>query len=131
MKNLLILIALSTFFWVSCTKKQNSIQGVWQYVEDDQLNKINGMSFFTKDNFAFVVNYEGKNSDSSQKSLAYSGTYILEDTLVTATILHAQNPQLIGRKLRWIHRSNGNDASYEVLDKNGKVVQKGKVKRLE
>lgn len=107
---------------------KQSIKGVWEYIEDDALNDVSGMSFFTDSHFAFVVNYK---ADSGKEILAHSGTYILDDSVVVATVMNSHNPALIGQKLKWIHGTDGEFASYEVLDQNGNVVETGKVRRLE
>lgn len=107
---------------------KESIKGVWEYIEDNTLNEISGMSFFTDSHFAFVVNYK---ADSRKEILAHSGTYVLEDSVVVATVMNSHNPALIGQKLKWIHGTDGKFASYQVLDRNGNVVETGKVKRLE
>ena len=110
------------------TESEDSIIGVWEYVEDDVLNNVSGMSFFTEKHFAFVMNYE---ADSVLNVLAHSGTYVLEDSIVTATVKSSHIPALIGQKMQWIHGTDGEYASYQVLDQNRNVVETGKVRRLE
>jgi hypothetical protein len=123
-----------TFFY-GCTnpepESQNSIEGVWEYVEDDMLKDVKGMSFFARNHFAFVVNYKKEEQEAGQKILAYSGTYVLHDSIVTATIRYAHNPALVGQNIRWIHGVEDQYARYDVLDKNGNIVESGKVRRLE
>lgn len=142
MKNKILLAILIVLFLyaiiVSCTDElnnshavRNSIQGVWEYLEDDVLKDVRGMSFFTENHFAFVVNYTNENDKNHLKTLAYSGTYILEDSIVTATINYAHNPALSGHNLRWIHGTDNQFASYRVLDNNGNIIETGKLKRLE
>ena len=111
--------------------KTNSIKGVWEYVSDDVLDEVKGMSFFTDSHFAFVVNFKNDTTASASQILAHAGSYVLQDSIVTATINHSHNPALIGQNLRWIHNSSGITATYKVLDKTGKIVESGKVKRLE
>lgn len=112
-------------------ENSNSITGVWQYLEDDVLKEVKGMSFFTEKHFAFVVNYKQGNGDSEDKILAYSGTYTLEDSIVTATIKYAHNPALTGHNLRWIHITQDAFATYKVLDSNDNIIETGKLRRLE
>jgi hypothetical protein len=128
-----ILFSIIILFFFSCEKRSNSsnssIKGVWEYVEDDKLNEIRGMSFFTDNHFTFLVNYTNK--DSIQKVLAYAGPYSMKDSVVTATIDYAHKQSLIGQNISWIHATNGKFASYKVLDKNGKIIETGKVKKIE
>jgi hypothetical protein len=133
-----ILFLATLFFLIECStsnrqtdKGKDSIEGVWKYVEDDVLQEVTGMSFFTEKHFAFVVNFKTDSLAAGQKILAYSGTYFMQDSIVTATIQYSHNPAFIGQKLRWIHDVNEGTASYKVLDKAGNVVESGKVKRLE
>jgi hypothetical protein len=113
------------------SESQNSIEGVWEYVEDNKLTNVSGMSFFAKNHFAFVVNYKSSDLDTGQNILAYSGTYVLHDSIVTATIHYAHNRALVGQNIRWIHGVEDQYARYDVLDKNGNIVESGKVRRLE
>lgn len=115
----------------STNENSNSIIGVWQYLEDDVLKEVKGMSFFTEKHFAFVVNYKQGDGDSEDKILAYSGTYTLEDSIVTATIKYAHNPALTGHNLRWIHGTQDAFATYKVLDSNDNIIETGKLRRLE
>lgn len=110
---------------------KNSIMGVWEYVNDDLLKNVNGMSFFTEEHFAFVVNYRSADSSSSERILAHSGTYIQEDSIITATVLFSHDRSLVGSKLRWIHSVEGDFAFYDVIDRNGRILESGKVKRIE
>lgn len=109
----------------------DSIIGVWEYLEDDVLHEVAGMSFFTEKHFAFVVNYAKDTLASEREVISYSGVYTVRDSVVTATIHYAHNQALIGQNLRWIHGVDGRTASYQVLDKSGTVVESGKVRRLE
>jgi hypothetical protein len=127
---------MSAYIFYGCTslnpESQNSIEGVWEYVEDDMLTRmLSGMSFFARNHFAFVVNYKSSEQDTGQKILAYSGTYVLHDSIVTATIRYAHNRALVGQNIRWIHGVEDQYARYDVLDKNGNIVESGKVRRLE
>jgi hypothetical protein len=131
-------IILALVLITSCSNEKfnnsasaNSIIGVWQYLEDDVLKEVKGMSFFTEKHFAFVVNYKQGNGDSEDKILAYSGTYTLEDSIVTATIKYAHNPALTGHNLRWIHGTQDAFATYKVLDSNDNIIETGKLRRLE
>ena len=108
-----------------------SIQGVWEYMEDDMLQDICGMSFFGERHFAFVVNFGEDSLSTAQHILAYSGTYVMQDSIVTATIHYAHNPALVGQNLRWIHGVSADTASYRVLNTSGEVVERGRVRRLE
>jgi hypothetical protein len=127
---LLILVIITC----ACSREepsQNSLQGVWEYMEDTQLENVRGMSFFTDSHFAFVVNYQSKDSLDQHGVLAYSGTYVLEDSLVTATIQYAHDDALIGQELQWIHDTDGENASYQIISTDGEVVGSGRVRRLE
>ncbi len=130
----ILLITISILF--SCSpndgnKKNSSIQGVWEYTGDNVLHDIRGMSFFTENHFAFVVNFKSEPSDGEYSVLAHSGTYDLQDSIVTATIIYSANPAITGQKLRWIHKTDGSTATYEILNANGEVVESGKVRKLE
>lgn len=129
---------ISMFFLICCSnasiekaRDQQSIVGVWEYLEDDVLAEVSGMSFFSKKHFSFIVNFQANEKDSSNSHLAHSGSYELRDSLVTATIKHSHNPAFIGHSIRWIHRVKNDTASYKVLDKLGNVVEQGYVRRLE
>jgi hypothetical protein len=131
-------IILALVLIISCNNGEsnisasaNSIIGVWEYLEDDVLKEVKGMSFFTEKHFAFVVNYKQGEGESEDQILAYSGTYTLEDSIVTANIKYAHNPALTGHNLRWIHGSDNQFATYKVLDSNDKIIETGKLRRLE
>lgn len=127
----LVLITSCSNEKLNTSSRANSIVGVWEYLEDDVLKEVKGMSFFTEKHFAFVVNYKQGKEDSEEKVLAYSGTYSLEDSIVTATIKYAHNPALAGHNLRWIHGTDNQYASYKVLDSNGNIIETGRLRRLE
>ncbi len=130
---LLLCLALA----LSCMSRQpanpapESIIGVWEYVEDDVLQDVRGMSFFTEKHFAFVVNFSRGDSAGAAEILAHSGTYSMQGSIVTAQIKYSHNPALIGQNIRWVHGVDNNRATYKVLDKNGTVVESGSVRRLE
>ena len=134
MRNLLFLMSVLLIGFSGCNQQidaPNSIQGVWQYQEDSQLADVTGMSFFTETHFAFVVNYTDTAMTDDMGVLAYAGTYVLEDSVVKATILNAQNKALIGQQISWIHRSGGQSATYEILGPDNEITGSGKVMRLE
>jgi len=53
------------------------------------------------------------------------GTWTMQDSIVTCTLLYDSNPAMIGTSFRFIPTFNGNITTYKVLGDNDEVVGLG------
>ena len=127
--------AIILLAFVSCKETtgskdvQNEIIGTYQYT-----GNLDGIAITAEDYFIFAVNMgtgsamadslnTGKNI--TNQFMVEAGTWSMQDSIVTCTILYDSNPAMVGTSFRYTYTLNGNNFTYNVLGDNGEITYRG------
>ena len=114
---------------------QNEIIGAYQYT-----GSHNGMAIISEKHFIFVpymeTEFEMVDSLNSGKNIpnqiiVETGTWSLQDSIITYTFLYHSNPAKIGTSIRVKHIASGNNVDAYILGKNDEVIRKATAIKLD
>jgi len=115
--------------------KQNEVIGTYRYIGNH-----NGMAIFSEKHFISVPNMETESAmvDSlntgeniPNQILVGAGTWSMQDSIITLTLSFHSNPAKTGTSIRFKHIINGNKVYHYILGKNGKVIGKVSLIKLD
>jgi hypothetical protein len=129
-----------SFIFVSCNNPKSDVtimEGTWE-----NYGKLSGMSIYSGKYFIFNAYWKPDGEfkppldsaaiiDRFYSMGAISGTFEVQDTIITFTNLYHKDPSEVGRVWRCtIKKKNDNDFHFNIIDKDGKVLGDGDAKRM-